>query len=111
MLLLPLLFVSRNKCDAATFFIHLRYRGVIWFVFHALQLPPIRAGSDYAQVEGRSQTMSREESFGLKNYIKIIHCHIFEYFNGKKSSASRRKFGSSILLDPNFAREAELLAP
>jgi hypothetical protein len=29
----------------------------------------------------------------------------------KKSSASRRKFGSSILLDPNFAPEAELLAP
>jgi hypothetical protein len=28
----------------------------------------------------------------------------------KKSLASRWKFGSSILLNPNFAREAKLLA-
>jgi hypothetical protein len=40
---------------------------------------PIRDGLDYAQVERRSvtfvdQTMSRGEAFGLKKYIKIIHC-------------------------------------
>jgi hypothetical protein len=39
----------------------------------------LRAGSDYAQVERRSvtfldQSMSRGEAFGLKKYMKIIHC-------------------------------------
>ena len=61
----------------------------------------LRAGTDYAQVKRRSvtlmdQTMLRGEAFGLKRCIKIIHLkHLsnFEYFNEKKSSASRRKLG------------------
>jgi hypothetical protein len=67
----------------------------------------LRAGSDYVQVERRSvtfldQTMSRGEVFGLKKYIKIIHCQILNIL-------MKKKFG--LMLDPNFAREAELLAP
>jgi hypothetical protein len=74
----------------------------------------MRVGSDYAQVERRSvtfldQTMLRGEAFGLKKYIKIIHCQILNVLM-KKSLASQWKFGSSILLNPNFAREAKLLA-
>ena len=54
--------------------------------------------------------MLREEAFGLKKYIKRIYLDILIILM-EKSSASRRKFGLSILLDPNFAQEAELLAP
>jgi hypothetical protein len=49
----------------------------------------LRATSDYAQVERRSvtfmdQTMSRREAFGLKKYIKIIHCQILNILMEKK---------------------------
>jgi hypothetical protein len=76
--------------------------------------PNVRAGSDYAQVERRrvtflDQTMSRGEAFGLKKYIKTIHCKILNILMEKKCSASQRKFRSSKMLDPNFAREVELL--
>jgi hypothetical protein len=68
------------------------------------------AGSDYAQVERRSvtfldQTMSRGEAFGMKIYIKIIHCQILNILMKKKFGLS-----TEVWVEQNFAREAELLA-
>jgi len=53
------------------------------------QFGVLRAGSDYAQVERRSvtfldQTMSRGEVFGLKKYIKIIHCEVLNILMEKR---------------------------
>jgi hypothetical protein len=47
---------------------------------------------------------SRGEAFGLKKNIKLIQCQILNIFLEKK-------FVSDGSLGPNFAREAELLAP
>jgi hypothetical protein len=73
----------------------------------------LRAGSDYAQVERRSvtfldQTMSRGEAFRLKRYIKIINCLILNILIEKKFGLSTEVW---VEQNPNFAREAELLAP
>ena len=60
------------------------------------------------------QTMSRGEAFGLENYIKNnpleAFCQILNILMKNEFGLST-KFGSSKMLDPNFAREAELLAP